>query len=89
MFVQVRKELCASSPTETYHLEEAIRIAFDKWMNEGGDKVTQTTDLHNAVEIEEFDTLDKIVNQLESCNYECEAGPLKNNIAFISLKKMS
>lgn len=33
MFVQVRKELCASSPTETYHLEEAIRATFDRWMS--------------------------------------------------------
>lgn len=33
MFVKVRKELCAASPTETYHLEEAIRITFDRWMS--------------------------------------------------------
>lgn len=37
MFVQVRKELCAASTTETYHLEEAIRKTFDRWMsNENG-----------------------------------------------------
>lgn len=33
MFVQVRKELCAASPTETYHLEEAIRKTFDRWIS--------------------------------------------------------
>lgn len=31
--------------------------------------------------------LKEIVEQLESCNYECEAGPLENNVAFIELKK--
>jgi hypothetical protein len=33
-------------------------------------------------------TLAEIVKQLESCNYECEAGPLANNVAFIALKNM-
>jgi hypothetical protein len=32
--------------------------------------------------------LEEIVEQLESCNYECEGGSLKNNVAFIKLKKM-
>lgn len=31
--------------------------------------------------------LKQIVEQLESCNYECEAGPLVNNVAFIALKE--
>lgn len=33
--------------------------------------------------------LKQIVEQLESCNFECEAGPLENNVAFIELKRMA
>jgi hypothetical protein len=33
-------------------------------------------------------TLQEIIEQLESCNYECEAGRLENNVAFIELKKV-
>jgi hypothetical protein len=32
-------------------------------------------------------TLKEIVEQLESCSFECEAGSLESNIAFIELKK--
>lgn len=32
-------------------------------------------------------TLEDIVVQLESCDFECEAGPLENNLAFIAFKK--
>ena len=38
-------------------------------------------------EIAKYDTLQKIVDQLEWCNYECEAGYLNNNVAFLSLKQ--
>jgi len=31
----------------------------------------------------------EIIEQLESCNYECEASMLKNNVAFIALKKLA
>lgn len=34
-------------------------------------------------------TLVEIIEQLESCNYECEAGTLSNNAAFVELKKMA
>jgi len=40
------------------------------------------------IEIGKYDTLHKIIVQLESCNYECEGGCLKNNIAFLALKEM-
>lgn len=30
-----------------------------------------------------------IVEQLESCGYECEAGPLENNTAFLALRELS
>ena len=39
--------------------------------------------------IEQYDSIEKIVTQLESCNYECEGGYLKNNVAFLALKKMT
>lgn len=29
-----------------------------------------------------------IIKQLGACNYECEAGPLELNIAFILLKEL-
>lgn len=31
-------------------------------------------------------TLREIIEQLESCNYECEAGNLENNVAWQELK---
>jgi hypothetical protein len=33
--------------------------------------------------------LQEIVDQMELCNYECEGGPLVNNVAFIELRKMA
>lgn len=33
--------------------------------------------------------LKEIVEQLESCGYECEGGSLENNVAFQELKKMA
>lgn len=32
-------------------------------------------------------SLAEIAEQLQSCNYECEAGALDNNVAFIELKR--
>ena len=40
------------------------------------------------IEMDKFDTIKKIVEQLESCNYECTGGYLKNNTAFLALKRM-
>ena len=40
------------------------------------------------IEMDKFDTIKKIVDQLEFCDYECAAGYLKNNIAFLALKRM-
>ena len=34
-------------------------------------------------------SLKEIVEQLEWCDYECEAGSLVNNIAFIELKRQA
>ena len=31
---------------------------------------------------------DTAIKQLEFCNYECEGGILKNNVAFIALKEL-
>lgn len=41
------------------------------------------------IEMDKYDTLQKIVEQLEFCNYEAEGGFLKNNVAFLSLKRMA
>lgn len=41
------------------------------------------------IEMDKYDTLQKIVEQLEFCNYEAESGFLKNNVAFLSLKRMA
>lgn len=42
---------------------------------------------HIEIEMDKFDTLGKIIEQLESCNYESESGMLVNNIAFMALKR--
>lgn len=34
-------------------------------------------------------TLPEIIAQLEACRFECEAGPLEMNVAFVELKKMT
>jgi hypothetical protein len=41
------------------------------------------------IEIDKYDTLKKIVDQIEMSDYECEGGFLKNNVAFIALKRMA
>jgi len=43
------------------------------------------------IEMEKYDTIGKIVKQLEYCEYKTEDGlhSLKDNIAFKALKKMS
>ena len=33
--------------------------------------------------------LPEIIEQLEKCEFECEGGPLRNNVAFIALKEMA
>jgi hypothetical protein len=35
------------------------------------------------------DALKKIVDQLDKCDYECQGGFLKMNVAFLALKKIS
>ena len=35
------------------------------------------------------EALRNIVIQLEKCNYECEAGVMKNNVAFLALKELA
>jgi hypothetical protein len=34
-------------------------------------------------------TLAEIIEQLEACGYECEAGPLENNVAWQELKEIA
>ncbi len=45
--------------------------------------------LQSEIEVEKYDSLPKIVEQLRKCNYECEGGVLINNVAFISLERMA
>ncbi|MEC1351687.1 hypothetical protein [Bacillus licheniformis] len=33
--------------------------------------------------------LSEIVDQLMGCGFECEAGPLENNVAFVELEKIA
>ncbi|MED4411023.1 MULTISPECIES: hypothetical protein [Bacillus subtilis group] len=33
--------------------------------------------------------LSEIVDQLKACGFECEAGPLENNVAFVELEKIA
>ena len=42
-----------------------------------------------AKKIDKYDSLQKIVDQLEMCEYECIGGNLVNNIAFIKLKELA
>jgi hypothetical protein len=41
------------------------------------------------IEMDKYDSIQKIVSQLELCEYKCEGGFLKNNIAFLALKRMA
>lgn len=41
------------------------------------------------IEMDKYDTLEKIVTQLESCNFQCKAGNLTRNVAFLKLKEMA
>ncbi len=41
------------------------------------------------IEMNKYDTLQKIVDQLEMSDYECEGGFLKKNVAFLKLKQMA
>lgn len=41
------------------------------------------------IQMDKYDSLQKIVDQLESCDYENQAGVLTKNIAFLKLKEMA
>lgn len=41
------------------------------------------------IEMDKYDSLKKIVEQLEGCKYECEGGSLKTNTAFLKLKQLA
>jgi len=43
----------------------------------------------SEIEMDKYDTLKKITNQLEMCNYESKGGYLENNVAFIKLKQLA
>ena len=52
-------------------------------------KVWEVKKSQTDIEIAKYNTIEKIVEQLEMCKYECEGGFLNNNVAFIALKRMS
>lgn len=82
----------------SYWLKLAEKYGFEQMSVEGSSrgvlfflatpkpKVIPKTELE--LQIEKYDTLQKIVDQLESCNYESEGGILINNVAFMALKGM-
>ena len=41
------------------------------------------------IEMDKYNTIAKIVEQLELCNYETEGGFMKDNVAFLALKRMA
>jgi len=45
--------------------------------------------VQSEIEIDKYNTLRKIVDQLSMSDYECEGGVLKNNVAFIALQRMA
>lgn len=53
------------------------------------EKVQKIKKTQSEIEIDKYDNLQKIVEQLEKCEYECIGGMLKNNVAFIALKRMA
>lgn len=62
-----------SSKGSLFFLAEPILVVIPKTQEE--------------IDIEKYDTLQKIVDQIESCNFECNAGSIKDNVAFKVLKK--
>lgn len=50
-------------------------------------KVVPKTPLE--IEMDKFNTIGKIVQEMERLNFDSEAGFLINNVAFLSLKKMA
>lgn len=42
----------------------------------------------DEIAMDKYDTIKKIVEQLESCGYENDAGLLGDNFAFMALKRM-
>ena len=52
-------------------------------------KALSNNSLMHKIRTGEVMTLKEIVEQLELCGFECEAGPLENNVAFIELKEMA
>ena len=41
------------------------------------------------IEMDKYDTLQKIIEQLDKCDYNSIGGPLKNNIAYLALKRIA
>ena len=73
-----------------YLFTDGIRAAIKELGEDGGgEKPIEVPKTAEEKAIEQYDSIEKIVTQLESFNYECEGGYLKNNVAFLALKKMT
>lgn len=70
------------------HSYSKCALAIGRWAMEGF-----VVGLKNPAKItvrsEQQMNLKEIVEQLEWCKYECQAGPLENNTAFIALKELA
>jgi hypothetical protein len=51
--------------------------------------MSKASDKHIQDELDSYDSLTKIVEQLEFANYENEASVLTQNVAFIKLKQLA
>lgn len=49
----------------------------------------ESTNVESVAPESKYDSLATIVGQLESCGYECVAGPLEMNVAFQELQRMA
>lgn len=74
------KRFFLATPKEKVIPKTQTEIETDKYIGDVNFNYLNS-DVRNAIS--------KIVSQLESCNYEAEGGYLKNNIAFLALKKLS
>ena len=80
LYIKNFEAMCIESlDPESYEKFEEVKEAL---------KTTRHLLTQTEIEIAKFDTIRKIVEQLEKCDYEIKGGFLKNNVAFMALKKM-
>lgn len=50
--------------------------------------LNEIEEVENQIDQQNQEMYKMIFDQLDKCNYECEGGPLRLNIAYIELKKL-